>query len=358
MKECCGFSVTGWIHPGAHPHTVPSTTPAPRSSWSWLALLGLLAPALAAGEPVTTKQALVSGLGRLEPAGGIVHVAAPYSIQGPSILSELLVRDGESVTNAQPLARTHTHAASHAAWRHAQQLVAAARARLAQAEAGAKPAEIAMLAAEAERDGADFTEAQRDLGRMQRLRQDGAISQQSFDEAGTRLLTRSNILVAATRRLAAGREVRTEDVAVARAEVAVAEAQAERAREEWNQTLILAPQSGQILAVHARLGEEVGPGGLLDLGHTDQMNVKMEVYETDIRHVRVDQRVEVTGEAFAQTLTGRVEKIGRQVRPNRLLKPDPSEFADARIVEVTIRLENATGVAGLSGALVNVRILP
>jgi len=300
----------------------------------------------------------IGALGRLEPEGGVVHVAAPYSIQGPSILAELLVREGQSVTNAQPLARTHTHDAAFAAWQHAVRLVGTARARLAQAGAGAKPADVAALEAESRREAAETEDARREFDRQRRLREDGASSRQALDSAETRLLSRSNALEAAQRRLASGREVRAEDVDVARAELAVAEAQAERARTEWQQTIVRAPGAGRILSIHARLGEEIKSGGLLDLGHTEVMMVRAEVYETDVRHARAGQKAEITGEAFEGTLEGVVESVGLQVLSNRLLKPDPSEFADSRVVEVVVRLRAGAPVSNLTGALVNVRILP
>jgi len=305
-----------------------------------------------------TTSPVASALGRLEPSGGIVHVAAPYSVQGPAILLDLLVAEGQFVTNSQPLARTHTFPAMKAAWRHAQQLVESARARLHQAEAGAKSAELAALTAEAERDRADLVDARRELERQRRLRAEGVSAQQTFDDAHTRVLTRSNAVEAATQRLNAGSEIRAVDVEVARREVDVAQAMSERAREELEQTVIRAPQAGQILVIHSRVGEQVGPEGLLDLGQTEQMDVRAEVYETDIRHLRLGQRAEVTGEAFEGTLSGRVHQIARRVRPNRLLKLDPSAFADARVIEVIVRLENAQFTTNLSGALVNARFLP
>lgn len=306
----------------------------------------------------TPTPRVVSALGRLEPAGGVVHVASPYSIQGPSIVAELLVQEGQSVTNGQMLARTHTHAAALAAVTHAQKLLEAARARVAQAEAGAKPADIAVLDAEARLQQSELEDARRELERTRRLRTEGASSQQALDLAETRLTTQSNAVEAAQRRFVAGREVRPEDVAVTRAEVAVAEAQLERARAEWAQTIVRAPQAGRVLAVHASVGEEVGPGGLLDLGATEIMTVKAEVYEADIRRVHPGQKVEVTGDAFEGIATGTVDRVGLQVLANKLLGSDPSAFTDSRVVPVRIRLEGGTAVSDLSGALVNVRILP
>ncbi len=322
------------------------------------ALVAAFLPAFAESPADAGSARGIGALGRLEPDGGVVHVAAPYSIQGPSILSELFVREGQSVTNTQTLARTHTHAAAFAAWQHSVRLVEAAKARLAQAAAGAKPADLAVLEAESRREEAEADEARREFDRQNRLRADGASSRQALDSAETRLAARVNSLEAAKRRLASGREVRAEDVDVARADLAVAEAQSERARTEWQQTIVHAPRAGRILAIHARLGEEIKPGGLLDLGQTDAMAVRAEVYETDVRHARAGQRAEITGEAFEGTLKGVVESVGLQVRSNRLLKPDPSEFADSRVVEVVVKLANGAPVSGLTGALVNVRILP
>ncbi len=300
----------------------------------------------------------VGALGRLEPLGGVVQVAAPYSVQGPSILAELLVGEGQSVTNNQALARTHVHESAQAAWQHALRLLDSAKARLAQSEAGLEPAEIAVLEAERQREEAEWVDARREVERLRKLREQGASTQQALDAAETRIQAQASRMEAANRRLAAGREVRSEDVAVAKAEVVVAEAQAERVRAEWQQSIVRAPAPGRILAVHAQVGEQIGPEGLLDLGQTDRMRVKAEVYETDIRKVRLNQRAEITGESFPGTLIGRVERVGLQVRSNRLLKPDPSEFADSRVVEVIVQLEDSRAVSGLTGALVNVRILP
>lgn len=326
---------------------------------SWFTGLLLLAAATAADKaPAPSAIGTVSALGRLEPLGGVIHVSAPHSLQGPSILAALLVAEGQSVTNAQPLARTHTHAAMKAAWEQARRSVESAQARLDQSKAGLKPAELQALAAETRREQSEFSDAEREFARLQRLLRENAVSQQALDEASTRLLSRSNSLQAARHRESAGNEVRPVDVAVALAELRLAEAQERRAHEEFLQTIVLAPQEGEILAIHAHVGEVIGPDGLLDLGTTSRMSVKAEIYETDIRHVRAGQMAEITGEAFEGKLTAKVLRVGRRVRPNRLLNPNPSAFTDSRIVETILVLDTPEPVAGLSGALVNVRIRP
>lgn len=317
--------------------------------WVMLALQCSLAAA--------TNPPTVAALGKLQPQGGVTRVAVPYSLQGPSLVAVLAVQVGQSVTNQQLLARTHTYPSATAAWAQAKAEVAVRQARLAVVESGLKPGEVAALAALAERDRADFAEAVQRWTRSQRLRQEGAISTEEFDAAAARWRVASNQVQAATQRHTAGAEVRPVEVALARAELAAAETAAERARQELEQTEVRAPFAGEVLALHARQGE-VAVNGLLDLGRTEAMEVKAEVYESDIRAVSPNQKAEITGEAFAGTLGARVTEIGWQVRPNRLLNPDPAAFADNRVLEVTLRLDDSRAVARLSGALVRVRFLP
>jgi HlyD family secretion protein len=60
----------------------------------------------------------------------------------------------------------------------------------------------------------------------------------------------------------------------------------ERARAELNLAYVKAPKSGQILKIRNLPGEVVGNEGIVDLGQTGEMYVRVEVYETDIQRVR------------------------------------------------------------------------
>lgn len=329
----------------------PRSTPLP-----WLAILlgfGWFIPS--PGLHATTNLAVVA-LGRLEPASGMTRVAVPYSMQGPAVISTLLVDEGDMVNQGAVLARTHMNAVAAAAVVQAEAEIAVRESRLALVEAGLKPSEIAALAAETERERSELAEAEQLFQRATHLREGNAISAQELDSARTRWLSASNRVTAATQRLAAGAEVRAIDVALARAEIAVAQAVAQRARRESELTEIRAPFAGEVMEVLAKEGEMAGTG-LLDLGRTDTMEVRAEVYESDIRHVSMDQRAEIRGDAFPGALAARVKAIGRQVRPNRLLQPDPAAFADNRVVEVILSLEQPPP-PGLSGALVHARFLP
>jgi HlyD family secretion protein len=98
--------------------------------------------------------------------------------------------------------------------------------------------------------------------------------------------------------------------------------------------------------------------GILELGNTRQMMVVAEVYESDVARVKVGQPVTITSRngAFTETLTGQVEEIGWQIFKNNVLDDDPAANADARVVEVKIRLDNSDRVENLTNLQVDVAI--
>jgi HlyD family secretion protein len=81
-----------------------------------------------------------------------------------------------------------------------------------------------------------------------------------------------------------------------------------------------------------------------------------EVYETDIGRVRPGQRAEVTSPALPGPVGGTVERVGLMVYKNDVLDVDPVADADARVVEVRIRLDPSQEAAALSNLQVAVRI--
>jgi HlyD family secretion protein len=121
---------------------------------------------------------------------------------------------------------------------------------------------------------------------------------------------------------------------------------------------VRAPIDGQILKIHAREGERVGPEGILEIGETAAMYVIAEVYETDIGRVRVGQRARITSPALAQPLEGAVERIGLRIGKQDVLGTDPVADVDARVVEVEVRLDDAAPAAHLTNLRVDVVIEP
>lgn len=117
-----------------------------------------------------------------------------------------------------------------------------------------------------------------------------------------------------------------------------------------------APATGEVIAIHSRRGERVAPEGLAELAQNDRMYVVAEVYETDVRRVRVGQRATVTSPALEAPLEGVVDRIGHKVGKLDLVDTDPITRTDARVVDVHVKLDDSKRAAGLSNLQVEVSI--
>jgi HlyD family secretion protein len=132
----------------------------------------------------------------------------------------------------------------------------------------------------------------------------------------------------------------------------VAAAQLEGARAELALSTVKSPIDGQVLQIHARASERVGPDGILELGDTGKMYAVAEVYESDIGRVRIGQPATVASPALSAPLSGVVEQIGLKIGKRDVLSTDPVADADARVVEVKVRLDRPE----LAAALTNLRV--
>ncbi len=342
----------------------------------------------AAQEVPPPQQVRVAALGRVEPEGRVVEVVPAEGGR----LDRLLVTEGSTVTVNQILGYLDLYdlrvaerdfAASQLA--EAQSLLQAqttagtanlreAQSRITQIDgpqAAAIQAQQATVASlQAQLDG-----AQLDLLRFQRLYQDGAISRQDLDQQQTVVTQLQRQIDSAQNRQRELQSARSAALVNAQAQVnsqaagiTLAQAQVQvdsaaqnlaLAQARLERAIIRSPRSGQVLRLYAEPGEAVSPSQpVLALGNTSQMFVVAEVYETDVALVRVGQRAEINSRngAFDRTLTGRVEQVGLQIFKNDILDDDPAANADARVVEVRIRLDQSEVVRGLTNLQVDVLI--
>jgi HlyD family secretion protein len=333
------------------------------------------------------RQVTVAALGRLEPAGEVISVSGP---QGDRI-SELLVAEGDYVRQgdilayletyeerlaernyaASQLAEAQTRLAAEAQYGNAQ--VAEARTRLGQIDRP-QSLEIEAQQATVRQLEAELDLAETDLERSQSLRAEGAISQQELDQQITEVRRSQEELNNARASLVRLETARSRDLENARAQVQSTQAESTRSQAQievdsaarnlelanasLDRTIIRAPSDGEILQIITQTGEAIGETGILEMGNTRQMYVVAEVYETDVGLVELGQKATITSRngAFDETLTGRVERIGTQIFKNDVLDDDPAANADARVVEVKIRLDQSEPVARLTNLQVDVRI--
>jgi HlyD family secretion protein len=189
-------------------------------------------------------------------------------------------------------------------------------------------------------------------------------AQQQLAEAqanyNTSVATTNQQIAAAQATLSKIAEVRPVDVAGAQAELARAQATTRQARAELTEAYVRAPIAGEILKIHTHAGESPGDKGIVEMGQTSQMVAVAEVYESDVRKLRVGQSATIKSEsgAFSQNLKGTVKYIGLQIGKQDVLNTDPAADSDSRVVEVKIALDptDSNIVKGLTNSKVAVTI--
>ncbi|HKF46661.1 MAG TPA: HlyD family efflux transporter periplasmic adaptor subunit [Terracidiphilus sp.] len=300
----------------------------------------------------------VSCLGRIEPEGGVIHVAGAYISGQPPVVQSLKVKVGEQVRRGELLAVLAGQRQLEAALEQAQARTSVARRRLEQVEAGPKQPDLAAQQAEITLLQARLQNAQSELQRYDALHRTDDVTASELDARRTAVSVIQSELEQSTRRLESLKEVSGGDLHIAEAQLQAAIADEQRSRRDYELCSVYAPTDGQILKIEAQPGEEAGTKGILELGHTGQMYVVAEVYETDIVRVHTGQRATISGDLLAAPLSGVVEQIDPAVKAPSVVTGDPTSFSDNRIVEARIRLDQSQAVAGLIDGRVNVVIQP
>jgi HlyD family secretion protein len=304
------------------------------------------------------KDDSITCLGRISPDGDVIRLSA-RSISGqPSLVSELLVKEGDLIKRGQVVAVLNSRDQLEASWRASEARVQVAQRRLAQVNAGVKPAELTAQEAEIARLESELNTAQTEYKRYQALEKAAVISGAEYDQKKLEVDAKTQLLRQARERLKSLAEIRAVDVALADAEVTSATMMARLARTEYEQTQIRAPIDGRVVEIHTWPGEEIKPEGIIELAKIDPMYVVAEVTDRDILRVRVGQKASVSSEALGAPVGGVVERIGTKVAKNDVLNVDPVAMSDSRVVETWIRLDSPERAAGLIHNQVTVRITP
>ena len=250
-------------------------------------------PEAAPSETVSQSVEAVAALGQLEPEGDFRRLDGPSASRAISPrISELLVDEGEMVTRGQVLARFDNRAGL-------------------QADLDELDAEMASLMEE-------ISMQELEVSRYDKAAEWGAASLVLVEEKQNELI---------------------------RLEGRLDQAKARRRglKADFDRSELIAPLDGLVLEVHSREGEKPGPEGVLDLGASQRMQARIEVYESDVSRIGLNQSVQLSSEngGFRGKLKGRVIQISPQVQQREVLSTDPTGDADARVVEVLVALDDA-----------------
>ncbi|HXF06356.1 MAG TPA: efflux RND transporter periplasmic adaptor subunit [Blastocatellia bacterium] len=242
-------------------------------------------------------------------AGGYIiarnQVEVGAKITGRVVALE--VKEGDVVRAGQVIARLDDEEI-RAQVRQAEANLAAARARLAELEAGSRPQEIDRARAEMLRAEADVKNAELNLRRLERLVEAGVVDRQRLDDARARYEMATAALRAAQENYELVRiGPRPEQIELARAQVHQAESALAYARAQLENTVIRAPVSGTVLDRYVDLGEMVTIGftstrgakqALISLADVTDLQVELDISEADIARVKLQQPTTITPDAY------------------------------------------------------------
>jgi HlyD family secretion protein len=201
-----------------------------------------------------------------------------------------------------------------------QAVLAGARARLQELEAGSRPEEIERARAGLEEARSNVANALLELERFERLHVDGAVARQTLDAA------RNRHEVALAQQASAQKNFelvrigpRREQIELAGAQVREAEAALKAAQVDLDNTVIRAPIAGTILERLVEPGEIVtisfigGRGAksaVLSLADLRVLDVEVDVSQNEIGKVRLNQPAGIVADAFPdRTYRGTVTEM-------------------------------------------------
>src|SRR6266542_3306813 len=217
------------------------------------------------------------------------------------------VEKGDKVQQGQVLVRLEDNE-FRAQLNQARANLAAAQARLDQLRTGSRPQEklkdkAAVLQAEA-----NLKNAEADYQRTDKLYRSGVSSKSDLDHAVAQRDTAA-ALVEAARQSSAMTDIgpRKEEIQAAEAQVQQMKAAVDYSQTQLAATEIKAPVSGTVLQRIVKRGEMVSPSAfgesgartsVVDLADLNDLQIELDISQTDFSRLKMNQRAEIVPEAF------------------------------------------------------------
>ncbi len=333
--------------------------------------------------------------GPIDVTGQIEAVTVAVGSRVGGRVSEVLVEEGARVKKGDVLVKLETNEAE-VAIDAAQARVMQAVATLYKLEAGARPEEIRQAEAAAARAEAqyqmaqkgsrkqevraassavDAARAQRDeakdeFGRVKKLHEGEAASQQLLDRAEHALEAAEALLSTATERLdisvegarseeiamakaaydqaAAARDLvkngaRSEDIDAARAVRDAAETDVRRARIANDEMVVKSPRDAVVESLAIHPGDLVKPGAVASLVDPEDLKVYIYVTALTLGRLRVGQKIPLTADAYGpEKFEATVDRIASQgeFTPRNL---QTKEERAHQVFGIKLKLDSASG---------------
>ncbi len=285
----------------------------------------------------------------------------------PGRVIEIYVKEGDWVKAGTPLLKIDpTQISSEAESSQANLQAARAEVQNAQVQVDAArnnvlnvQASLAAAKYELERAKADLTFAEEEFRRREQLLEQGVISRAEYDRARASYRGAQALVEAQQQRVQQlEAQLRDAQIRVRQAQAQLRSAQARVAQIQANyksaldrlaKTIQKAPIDGVVANLPVRVGQYVlasfSTTPLLTIADMSEINVEVQVDETDIARVRVGQKARIRVDALGdQELEGVVSEVGRAalVRGGQALPDLTPTGQEAKDFKVVIKLINLT----------------
>jgi HlyD family secretion protein len=282
---------------------------------------------------------------RFVAAGGLVEPASEARQLAATVVGRIVlmpVEEGDRVAAGQIIAEIE-NADLKAQLAGARATYVARENELARLKAGAREQEIAEARAVVREAEALAAVARSNFERQSALGARGIASREEQDQAlADRDSSEARRALVAERLALLLAPPRTEDLAIAQANVDAALARLAEINAAIDKTIIRSPLDGTVLKLHRRLGETVSnlpPTLVATVGDTSRLRVRADVDEADVANIAVGQTVWVTADAYTgKRFRGVVSQISGQLGRKNFRTGDPDERVDTNILEVLIDL--------------------
>jgi multidrug efflux pump subunit AcrA (membrane-fusion protein) len=296
--------------------------------------------------PRTPFGKTVAGSGVVEAETENISIGAPL----PGVVLEVYVpveKVGQIVKKGDPLFLVDNRALL--AQFHVQQAnLQAAQAQLAKLEAQPRPEEVPPLEAAVSAAQANLDVMQDTVKRYTELQPARAVADKDYKQSTMFANQAQHQLAQAKANLALLLAGAWEpDKAIARANVALAEAQLEQTKTDLDRLLVRAPVDGKVLQVNVRPGEYVGTPpsqGLVVLGSVARVHVRVDIDEHDIPRAYPYFKPGIPAVASLRGDPSRkyslnFVRVEPYVIAKKSLTGDNSERVDTRVLQVIYRVE-------------------
>jgi HlyD family secretion protein len=282
----------------------------------------------------------IAAQGRIEPLSEPVELA----IGSVGTLAVVYVDEGDTVEKGQILAEL-VNGDQQARVIQAEAQVALRKAELDKLLHGARPEERRQAAAQVERTEAGLALAKQELARRRPLAATGISSQQSLEQA----VSSMQIAEANHNANRAALEIinappRAEDVAIAQANVALAEGNLAEQRVVLQKTQLRSPINGIVLRRYLKTGETISIQPLipiLQIGDISRLRVRAEIDETEVGRLKLGQRASMTAPSYPnRRFSGVIARIGLRMGRKNVRSDEPREKNDTNVLDVLIDLDD------------------